>query len=123
MDNNTEQYFNEKIDSHYRILDGKIDELRDRFDTKLDNLHDSVTHLTTIVSNGLSHKTDENYLDIKHLKETVATKQELKEAIQDRADADSAWKQARRWRITTMISIASLIITIVVAIVRSSGNA
>lgn len=115
---NNDRYYDEKIDSLHQILDGKIDEMRVGLSAKLDSQQEAIKELTKVLMNGVSHRTKENHEAIQEMRKHLATREELKEAVGERKNADQAYVELRRWKVRTAIAGLGLSATIVGLIVR-----
>ena len=93
-DHHDYRFLIERIDSLHQTLDGKMDENRER-----------ILRLTAIVTNGLSHRTTQTEADVREIKATMATREDLAQLLADRKSADEAWRQTRQARKRMLITL------------------
>jgi hypothetical protein len=86
-------------------LINRLDSMDKSNNERFERVYEAIAHLQAIVTNGLSDRSRESLERIQALENTAATKEDIQALKQERDNADAAWKEARRWRVRTLITI------------------
>lgn len=89
----------------FTFLIQRLDTLHSEIMKRIDGVQAQVGTLTSIVTNGLSHRTTQTEHDVKEMKKLMATREELTKILTDCSDADKAWLMEQRARRRMWLSL------------------